>query len=98
MEPGKTIDINATIEKKQEIISTGMDEDTVMMSIEKGEYYGLNPVGSRIWELLDQPRTVAWICDSLLAEYDVPAEECQRDVKEFVGKLVEKKLVKITAV
>ena len=97
MEPGKTIDINATIEKKQEIISSGMDDETVMMSIQEGKYYGLNPVGSRIWELLAQPRTLARVCDILLAEYDIPAEECQREVVEFVEKLLEKKLVKIAA-
>jgi hypothetical protein len=94
--PGKSIDFDTTIEKKQDIISSGMDDETVMMSIENSEYYGLNPVGSRIWELLDRPRTVAGICDILLAEYDVPAEECQREVKEFVEKLLEKKLVKIS--
>lgn len=96
MAPGNSIDFDTTIEKKQDIISSGMDDETVMMSIENGEYYGLNPVGSRIWELLDRPRTVGGICDILLAEYDVPAEECRREVMEFVEKLLEKKLVKIT--
>lgn len=96
MGPGNSIDFDTTIEKKQDIISSVMDDETVMMSIENSEYYGLNPVGSRIWELLDQPRTVAGICDILVEEYDVPAEECQREVKEFVEKLLEKKLVKIT--
>jgi hypothetical protein len=96
LEPGKSIDFDTAIEKKQDIISSGMDDETVMMSIENGEYYGLNPVGGRIWELLDRPRTAAGICDILVEEYDVPVEECQREVKEFVEKLLEKKLVKIT--
>ncbi len=94
MEPGKTIDINAKIVRNEEIVSSSMDNDTVMMSIELGQYYGINPVGGRIWELLAQPRTAAVVCDMLMEEYNVPAEECRRDVLEFLGQLFEKKLVK----
>jgi hypothetical protein len=94
LESGKTIDLNAAIVRNQEIVSSGIDNDTVMMSIEMGEYYGTNPVGSRIWELLEQSRTPAGICDILMEEYNVPAEECRRDVLEFIGQLFEKKLVK----
>ena len=94
MESGKTIDLNAKMVRNREIVFSNMDSDTVMMSIEMGEYYGTNPVGSRIWELLEQPRTLAGICDILMAEYNVPAQECRRDVLEFVGQLFEKKLVK----
>jgi len=70
-----------------------MDNETVMMSIENGEYYGINSVGSRIWELLDQPRSILELTDLLLEEFDVPENECQQDVMEFVEKLVEKKLL-----
>lgn len=94
MESGNTIDINARIVRNQEIVSSSMDSDTVMMSIEMGEYYGTNPVGGRIWDLLEQPRTPAGICDILMEEYNVPAETCRRDVLEFIGQLFEKKLVK----
>jgi hypothetical protein len=94
VESGKTIDLNAKIVRNQEIVFSSMDSDTVMMSIEMGEYYGTNPVGSRIWELLEQPRTPAGLCDILVEEYSVPAPECRREVLEFVGQLLEKKLVK----
>ncbi len=94
MEPGIAIDINARIARNEEIVSSDMDDEIVMMSIEQGEYYGINAVGSRIWELLEQPRTAAGLCDILLEEYDVPAEECRRDVLAFIEQLFEKKLVK----
>lgn len=94
MGPGIAIDINAKIARNEEIVSSHMDDEIVMMSIEQGEYYGINPVGSRIWELLEQPRTFAGLCDILLEEYDVPVEECRRDVLAFIEQLFEKKLVK----
>src|SRR2546430_12237463 len=43
-------------------------------------YYSLDAVGSRIWALVQSPRSVREIRDTLLAEYDVPAERCERDL------------------
>jgi len=89
------IDLNSRVVKNEEIISTDMDEETVMMSVELGEYYGVNPVGSRIWKLLDKPVLVSEICRTLQAEYDVQPGQCQTEVMEFVSKLLEKKLIVI---
>ena len=86
--------MNSKIVRDNEIISSDMDEDTVMMSIESGKYYGINPVGSRIWKLLEQPCTAFEICDTLCKEYDVKPAECRQDVLKFVNNLLEKKLVK----
>jgi hypothetical protein len=41
-------------------------EGEVVMSIESGNYFGLNPVGSRIWELIEQPVKVAEVVEKLL--------------------------------
>jgi len=93
MEPGRPIDINTRLTKNRAIVSNKMDNETVMMSIENGEYYGINPIGSRIWELLDRPAAIADLCESLMEEYDVSAEDCRRDVAEFIGKLLDKDLI-----
>ena len=53
MSTGYSIDLEATVARNDDIIFSDMGEETVMMSIDKGEYYGLDPVGRRIWELLD---------------------------------------------
>ena len=45
--------------------------DTVMFSIEQGEYYGLNAIGTRIWHLLEKEMSVQEICTILRSEYDV---------------------------
>jgi len=44
--------------KSPDLIATDMDGETVMMSIESGEYFGLGGVGGRVWELLAQPMTL----------------------------------------
>jgi hypothetical protein len=59
-----------------------------MMSIEAGRYYGLNAVASRIWELLDAPRTIPQLCEQLVGEFEVDALTCEAAVRNFVGELI----------
>jgi Flp pilus assembly CpaE family ATPase len=43
-------------------------------------YYGMNPVGTSIWNLLKEPKTIAEIRDTIVSEYDVDEERCERDL------------------
>ncbi len=52
-----------------------------------------NPVGSRIWELMDGSRTVGQIVAQLIDEFDVEPERAQRTTLEFFAMLEEKELV-----
>jgi hypothetical protein len=52
-----------------------------------------NPVGSRIWELIDGQRTVGQIVDTLIDEYDVAPERAQQTTLAFFAMLEEKQLV-----
>jgi len=53
----------------------------------RAEVQVLNPVGSRVWSLIDGERTVAQILDSMVGEYDVDPTQLEKDVEEFVGSL-----------
>jgi hypothetical protein len=70
-----------------------MDGETVMMSIEKGEYFGIGGVGSRVWELLENPVTLEDIIETICEEYEVDAAACSRDIKTFLEKLLQTGLV-----
>jgi hypothetical protein len=76
-------------------VSTGVEEDVVVLSLKDSTYYGLNPVGARIWELLGETRTVESIVETLLAEYEVERSECEADVFELVGELAKHGLVDV---
>ena len=60
----------------------------VMLSIENGKYYGLDGVGTDIWNLVVEPRSVAEICEKLLERYDVDAETCRGEVTSFLETLI----------
>lgn len=83
--------------RDNEIIFSDMDGETVMMSVERGEYYGINPIGSRIWGLLETPRTVSALCDTLSPDYDVTPEQCAADVLLFLNQLVDKGVIKVVS-
>jgi hypothetical protein len=70
-----------------------VDGETVMFSPEQGAYFGLDPIGTRVWELLEEPRTIDDMCAILRHEYDVEAETCRTDVVALVEQLREAKLV-----
>ncbi len=78
------------LRRAEPIMHTDLGEKTVMMDLEKGNYYGLNRVGARIWALLEQPASVRSLCDRLLAEYEVEPDECERTVTAFVRDLLDR--------
>lgn len=57
--------------------------------------YGLNPVGRRIWELIQQPVKVSQVRDNLLEEYDVDPDLCMQDLIALLNDLVEKGLAEL---
>jgi len=58
-----------------------------MMSIENGQYYGMDLIGSHIWELIKTPIKVSDLIDTLLDKYDVDGDTCQRDLLAFLNDL-----------
>jgi hypothetical protein len=86
----------SVISKNSSIISSKMDNEVVMMSIDKGNYYGLNPVAAEIWEMLKEPMTIQSICDRLMIEFDVELDKCYNEVIVFIEKLVNEGLIVVT--
>ncbi len=92
----RLISIEDTVQKTDTVISSDLDEVTVMMDIEKGQYYCLNRMGMRIWGMLGAPITVISICDRLMANFEVPVQQCREEVLAYLNKLLQQNVVKIT--
>jgi hypothetical protein len=75
-------------ERNSKTISGRLSDELVMMDIDKGKYFSLNPVATRIWDLLVEPMSVDELCSLLMNEYDVEAEQCQEDVTDVLDKMV----------
>jgi hypothetical protein len=67
----------------------------VILNLRTGVYYGLDEVGARIWSLMQEPIRLTAIRESILAEYDVTADDCERDMLDLVAKLDAEGLIEI---
>ncbi len=83
------------LQRNADIMAAEMGDETVMMSLTRNNYYGLDEVGSRVWALLAQPQSLADLCATLRQEFAVDAETCQQEVAVFAQALVDAGLVTI---
>ena len=72
---------------------TYIDNEVVMLSLNQGEYYGLDSVGTRIWELLEEERSFSELVALLMEEFEVEEQHCQADTREYLETLYEKELL-----
>lgn len=83
------------IERNEDIPTVDLDGEVGMLNIETGKYYGLDAVGSHIWQLISSPVSVNDIMATLTREYNVNEDVCRADVLDFLYKLYSQKLVRI---
>src|SRR5260370_23709813 len=62
-------------------------DGAVLLDIDQGLCFIMNPVGSRVWEMLKMKHSVDFIVDILASEFSVPREQVLADVKAFLGQL-----------
>lgn len=70
-----------------------IDGEVVMMNIETGAYASMNDTGKTIWNLLEQPVSINVVIDTLVKEYNVSKEQCEKDITPFIEKMIEQKIV-----
>lgn len=81
------MDGRTTIRRNVEILSAGVDEDEILLDPSVWTYVFLNETAARIWNVLDSPRSIEDVVESLLRDYEVDAATCEREVEEFVGDM-----------
>ena len=89
------IDESSVVVAADHQTSAEVDGESVILDLEEGVYYGLNPVGARIWSEIQEPTAVEEITAAITAEYDVDREQCRRDVISLLQDLEENDLIKI---
>ncbi len=90
-----TLEITTNITRHPDMLSAEIGGEAVMMSIENGAYFGLNPIATRIWDLIEQPKTIAELIQTITDEYDVSAEQAADDVQEFVAEMIERGIAQV---
>lgn len=76
-------------------VSCDLAGEAAILNIKNGVYYGLDPVGARIWNLMQEPRAVADIQNTITSEYDVEPERCALDLFGLLEKLLAEGLIEV---
>jgi hypothetical protein len=76
-------------------VSCDLAGEAAILNIKSGVYYGLDPVGARIWKLMQEPRAVGDIQNTITGEYDVEPERCANDLFVLLEKLLAEGLIEV---
>ena len=74
------LSLQTTVIVSSRQISCPLGDESAILNMNNSVYYGMNPVGTSIWNLLKEPKTIAEIRDTIVGEYDVDEERCERDL------------------
>lgn len=77
-------------------VSSVLNGEAVILHIKTGSYYGLNEIGTRIWNLIEKPQKMSTIRDTILNEYDVEKQQLDADLQVLFNDLFQKGLVEIS--
>ncbi len=90
------LSVHSVVCASPEQVSCPLGDEAAILNMKNTVYYGLNPVGARIWTLLQQqPRTVAELRDVLVHEYDVETRRCEADLLQLLEKMRSEGLIQV---
>ena len=78
------------------VFAQEVDGEMVLLDMESENYFGLDEVGTAIWQAMQEHGTLQEVLNAMLEQYDVDAEVLENDLSDFIGKLVDSGLVKVT--
>jgi hypothetical protein len=70
--------------------------EAAILSMQNGIYYGLDTIGARVWNLIQQPQSVADLREAILSEYDVEPARCERDLLDLLQALLAEGLIELS--
>lgn len=95
MKTKNIICLDTLVEQNSSIDAADLNGEKVMMNLDLGQYFALNEVGSRIWEIMNEPISVNDIISKLLDEYSVDSETCKNTVLKFLESMNDAELINI---
>ena len=76
-------------------VSCEVNGETVILHFDSGNYFGLNDVGTLVWKMIEQPRSISDLRDAILSEYEVEPDQCERELLNLLEELRERGLIEV---
>ena len=83
------------LSRAKDLLSTELDQETVLMSIDAGAYYGLEGTARSIWEKLENPTSFSELVDCLVRQYLVSHETCASELQKFLAEIEREGLLRV---
>jgi len=83
------------VHRRSQLIEAEVDGELVALHVDSGTCYGFNGTATRVWGLIAEPKSLADLRATLLAEYDVNPELCDRQLRELLDELHRDGLIEI---
>jgi hypothetical protein len=93
---GRALALTATVVATKDPISCVLEGETVLLNLKSGIYYGIDPIGTWIWNQVQKPATVGAVRDAMLQKYEVEPGQCERDLLAVLQQLIEAGLVEVS--
>jgi PqqD family protein of HPr-rel-A system len=87
------IDRDVRMRLSDDVMARRLGDETVLLDIASGTYFGLDGAGTRIWQLLEEGRSMSEIERAMLVEFDVEADVARRDLAALFEELAERRLI-----
>lgn len=81
------LSVHCIVVATKEQVSCALGEESAILNMKNSVYYGMDAVGTRVWKLLQQPKTVSELRDAIVDEYDVEPERCERDLLQLLEQM-----------
>jgi hypothetical protein len=91
-----SLDCSVNIDEDN-VVSRELEGETVILDLKTGTYFGLNPIGTRIWALIQEYRSLRRVYEEMQKEYEVSSKTLETDLLELVDQLSAKGLVSLGA-
>ena len=91
-----TLSLDATVQIPDDVVFRELDGEAVILNLDTGMYFGLDAVGTRIWQLLDTHKSLRRTLQALEEEFDAPPDQLTADLTAFDDQLKAKGLVSVS--
>jgi len=92
---GTVISQESVVVAAKDHFSCPLGDDTIILDVKAGLYFSLDNVGALVWQLIQQPKTVKEVRQTLLDTYEVEPAVCERDLVTLLNELATRNLVEI---
>ena len=91
----ETLSTRSTVVAVKDQVSSEIGGEAVILHLGSGTYYGLDEVGNRIWDMIQEPRSVEEVRAAISEEYEVDPDRCEEDIILLLRQLADERLIEV---